>query len=335
MSLFVLLAIFTFLFYYLACFNGLKIEYKIIFICLFLIFAITLRLIIAPELNKDYYGYFDLHNFENPEDTTSFLVSEPYLYFIYKFFEFYVPEKKTIFVLIYWFNFLITNFFFIWLATRFDLSVWKKMMIFVFYYFLFGFVLLRNGPVYILFAYFFYYSFRNQKFNKILFTPFMHLSALSLIITIFHKNKYYLKFFFAILFLLLPVFLIYVMPLLNDLLAFQNSMNKVDSYSQSSGVVSIFHILYFGFISLFLLITLVVYKKKTFHPILITVSLFYYISFFVNPVLGFRFSPYVIMAVLLFSFKDIKMSQRNKYLDLVSFLMLPYFIFTLIDTHYL
>ena len=335
MSLLILLAIFIFSFYYLACFNGLKLEYKIIFIGLFLIFAITLRLIIAPELNKDYYGYFDLHNFENPEDTTSFLVSEPYLYLIYKFFEFYVPEKKTIFVLIYWFNFFFTNFFFIWLTTRLDLNVWKKMMIFVFYYFFFGFVLLRNGPVYILFAYFFYYSFRNQKFNKILFTPFMHLSALSLIITLFHKNKYYLKFFLAILFLLLPVFLIYVIPLLNDLIAFQNSMNKVDSYSQSSEVVSIFHILYFGFISLFLSITLVIYKKKAFHPILITVSLFYYISFFVNPVLGFRFSPYVIMAVLLFSFKDVKMSQWNKYLDLVSFLMLPYFIFTLIDTHYL
>ena len=66
------------------CFNSQKTLNKFFYIGLYLMFAIILRFIIAPELNKDYYGYFDLHNFEDPEDTVSFLVSEPYLYLLYK-----------------------------------------------------------------------------------------------------------------------------------------------------------------------------------------------------------------------------------------------------------
>lgn len=333
MIFYLIITIFSFTFYYLMCFNSQKTLNKFFYIGLYLMFAIILRFIIAPELNKDYYGYFDLHNFEDPEDTVSFLVSEPYLYLLFKSFSYVIDKKETIFIVIYWFNFLLTNVFFIWLATRLDLNVWKKMVLFVFYYFLFGFVLLRNGPVYILFASFFYYSYRNQKFNKILFTPFMHLSALSLIVTLFHKNKYYLKILFATLFLFLPVFILYILPLLNDLIALQSSMHKVDSYSEGIGNVSVFHKIYFFFISTILAIAILVYKKYAFHPILITTSLFYYIAFYVNPVLGFRFSPYVVIAVLFFCSENIKKSKWNKYLDIVSVLMLPYFIFTLMDTH--
>jgi uncharacterized membrane protein len=50
-------------------------------------------------------------------------------------------------------------------------------------------------------------------------------------------------------------------------------------------------------------------------------------------VLGFRFSPYVVIAVLFFFSENIKKSKWNKDLDMVSVLMLPYFVFTLMDTH--
>ncbi len=328
-----IIIIFIFFFYYLSCFNSLKIDYKIIFIGLFLIVSTLFRTVVSPELNKDYFGYFDLHNFEDPEDIFSFLFSEPYLYLIYKFFNFIISDKKTIFTAIYWFNFSVNNVFFIWLATRLDLAIWKKMLLFVFYYFLFGFVLLRNGPVYILFACFFYYSYRNKRFNKVWITPFMHLSAISLVVTFFHKNKYYLRIFFLLLIIIIPIFLLYILPLLNDLIAFQNSMHKVDSYSEGMQVVSVFHKLYFVFISAILVLTTFIYRKQVFHPILVTTSVLYYISFFVNPVLGFRFSPYVLMAVLFFNSSNKQISKWNKYLNLISLLMLPYFIFTFLDTH--
>jgi hypothetical protein len=161
----------------------------------------------------------------------------------------------------------------------------------------------------------------------------MHLSAISLIVTLFHNNKYYLKILFALLLLVLPVFIFYVLPLLNDLIALQSSMHKVDSYSEQTLNVSIFHIIYFFIISTILVLVILVYKKYAFHPILITTSLFYYIAFYVNPVLGFRFSPYFIMAVIFFFSDNTNKSKWNKYLDIVSFFMLPYFVFTLFETH--
>jgi hypothetical protein len=331
----IIVTICLFVAYYLSSFNTLNTGHKYFFILLYLIFAVINRLLISPELNKDYYGYFDLHNFDDPEDFVSFLFSEPYLYLIYKFFNLFISDKLIIFNFIYWLNFSITNIYFVWLLTRYDISVWKKVTLFAFYYYLFGFVLLRNAPVYMLFSCFFYYSFRDKKFYNILLTPFMHLSALSLIITVFNKNKYYFKVLFFILLILLPVLLIYILPLLNSLIALQNSMNKIDSYSGEMLSVSIFHKIYFAFVSFALAITFFVYQKKAMNPILVTTAIFYYTSFFINPVLGFRFSPYVFMAILLFNFKDEFSPKLIKFIDFASFLLLPYFIFTLVDTHHL
>jgi hypothetical protein len=331
----IIVTINLFVAYYLASFNTLKNGNKLFLILLYLIFAIINRLLVDVKLNKDYYGYFDLHNFDDPEDLVSFLFSEPYLYLIYKFFYLFISDKEIIFNLIYWLNFSITNAFFVWLLTRYDISVWKKVILFSFYYFLFGFVLLRNGPVYMLFACFFYYSYRNKISYNILLTPLMHLSALSLIITIFNKNTYYFKSLFFILLILFPVLLIYILPLLDSLLAFQNSMNKINSYSEEFFTVSIFHNIYFAFVSFSLAITFFVYNKKALNPILVTTAIFYYTSFFINPVLGFRFSPYVFMAILLNNFKIVFNPKLIKFMDFASFLLLAYFIFTLFDTHYL
>lgn len=321
--------------YYIASFNTFKIRHKYFFVIIYLIFSIVNRTTIPMELNKDYYGYFDLHNFDDKDDFVSFLFSEPYLYIIYKFFSLFTLDKKIVFDLIYWFNFLITNIFFVWLLTRYDISVWKKVTLFAFYYFLFAFVLLRNAPVYMIFACFFYYSYRDKKFYNIVLTPFMHLSALSLIITIFNKNKYYYKVLFFILLILLPALLIYILPLLSSLLALQNSINKIDSYSAEMLSIGFFHRIYFVFVSIALAGAFFVYKSKAFNPILVTTAVLYYTSFFINPVLGYRFSPYVFMALLLFSFKDEFSPKWIKFSDYASFLLLPYFIFTLIDTHHL
>lgn len=324
-----------FLFYYLASFNSLKIDHKWIFILCFLFSAFALRIIIDPSSNKDYYGYFQVFNFNNPDNVVSFLLSEPYIYIIYNFFELFTSDKKYIFLGIYWFNFLITNVFFIWLVTRKDIAIWKKILLFVFYYFLFAFVLLRNGPVYIMFAYFFYSSYRNKKFLKILFTPFMHLSALVLLVVMFHKYKHYLKIFFAVIVLLIPIFILYLIPILIEVTYLQGSVSKIDTYTKIDQSVALFHKIHFFFVTAVVLITIWVYKKQVLNPILITAMLFYYIAFYVSPVMGFRFSPYVFLAILLFNFNGKYNSQVVRNLNLASFFLFPYFLFTLLDTHYL
>ena len=86
-------------------------------------------------------------------------------------------------------------------------------------------------------------------------------------------------------------------------------------------------------VTIVVLISFVIYKKQAVNPILITTIVFYYISFFINPVLGFRFSPYVFMAILLFNFKGVYGEQMVRIVNVISFLLFPYFLYTLFDTH--
>lgn len=325
--------ILVFISYYLSSLNSVRLEYKVVFIFGFLFFGTALRAIINPELNNDYYGYFDIHNFETPENFLTFIFSEPYLLIVFKFFSLFTTNKQIIFLEIYWFNFIITNIFFLWLATRKDIVLWKKIMIFVFYYILFGFVLLRNGPVYMLFACFFYYSFRNRNYIKILITPFMHMSAMALIILLFHKRKYYLKILFFVILGMIPIFIFFVMPVLSEVEAIKSSMSKVDSYSEELESVSIFHKVGLLFTTIIVLIAIFVYRKKAMNPIFITTILFYYITYLINPIMGFRFSPYLFLSILLFDFEGSYSARLVRNLNIMSFLLIPYFIFTLYNSH--
>jgi hypothetical protein len=270
MNFIIVLTFFIFLFYYLACFNTLRLDHQLIFLLFFIISSITLRFVINPNSNKDYYGYFSFHSYQDQNSFISFLLSEPYLYLIYKFFELFTPDKEYILRGIYWFNFLITNVFFIWLALRKDILIWKKIVLFVFYYFLFGFVLLRNGPVYILYAYFFYYSFRNKKFIKIVLTPFMHLSALALIILLFQRKKYYIKIFFAAILIIIPLVFIYLIPVLSNISSIQVTMSKVYAYSKDVKAIAVFHKIHFIFVTVIVFISILTIKKKIINPIFIT-----------------------------------------------------------------
>jgi hypothetical protein len=334
MYLTILSVIFTFIFYFLTCFNTLDLDHKYLFALFFLIGTIIIRVQIDVTLNKDYYGYYDHFNFDSRTNMIELFFSEPYLYFLFKFFEIFTNDKSAIFNLIYWFTFLLVNMFYIWLAFRKDVQMWKKMLLFVFYYFLFGFVLLRNGPAYLLFGLYFYYSYRGIKFNEVLLTPFIHISSLAMLITFFHKNKYYFR-FFLITIIVVSLTILVLMPLLSEMLVLQNSISKADSYSVEVEVVSVFHKIYFLFITVVFLFSCYTYKNKIINPIILTTFILYYVGFMINPVVGFRFTPYIFFAILFFNFDGSFNNQFTKVLNLISFFLFPYFIYTLLDTHYL
>ena len=333
MNLIILLTFLMFLFYYLASFNTLKLDHQWFLLIFFFICSFILRLVIDPNINKDYYAYYNLYNYTSPDNFISFLLSEPYLFMIYKFFSFFTSDKVATFKCIYWFNFLISNLFFIWLATRKDILIWKKIVLFVFYYFLFGFVLLRNTPVYIIYACFFYYSYRNKKFNKILLTPFIHFSGLSLLVLVFQKNKYYLRIFFSSILILLPLVIYYIMPILSSIGSTKDLLLKLETYQLSVKNSSIFHSIHVVFVTLTILTSIFFYKKKALNPIFITTFFIYYISYFINPVLGFRFSPYVFFAIFLFNFNGNHNSTAERNISLASLLLFPYLVSTLLSTH--
>lgn len=336
MTVTIILITFLFFSYYFLCQNHIKYENKMFYLILFIFFSIVLRLLIPININKDYIGYYELYNYDKPENILSFLTSEPYLFIIYKFFELFTSNKINIIESIYWFNLLISLYFYIWLASKKDIELWKKVVIFVFYYFLTSYVVLRNAPVYYIYSYFFYFSFRSINYRKIILSPFIHLSSVPLLILSFYKSKKYFKYLFLVLLIFIPIFIVIVFPIINSIVELKFFLNKVDDYAEGMSEVSVFHKIYFCFITGLLIITWFNIKEKLFHPLIFTTFFIYYITFFINPVIGFRFSPYVIFALLLNNFKgNYNFPGLNKVFNFLIILLLPYFIFTYIDTHHI
>lgn len=329
----IIITVLLFFIFYLSSWNYKSYSYKLFFLFLFIFCSFYLRFIIPIELNKDYAGYSIFYDFDDPESLIGFLISEPYLYLLYKFFNIFSTDKIIILKLIYWFNTFLTTVFFTWLALKKDVSVWKKNILFVFYFFLFGFVVLRNTPAYIIFALFSYHGLRNTKFNYIFFMPFMHLSTLPVLVSYFHKKKHYLKYLTILVIATIPLFIFYIYPIITSLLEFESIITKSEAYLGSESETGIFHIIYFIFITI---ICFTIFKvNKNLHPIIITTAFIYYIFFFINPVLGFRFSPYFIISWLLMKKQTNKYSELNKILNYGSLFTVFYFIFTLYDTHFL
>lgn len=324
--------LFTFLSYYFACLAATNSNQKIVYTSLFVVFSVALRVVLDVTLNNDYYYYYSFGIFHKPTGFLSYLLNEPYLYSIYAFFTLFLEAKKEVFLAMYWFNFLIATLFFIWLVYRKDVEMWKKMILFVFHYFGFGFVVLRNGPAYMLFAMYFYYAFRDKKFNWVLITPWMHISSYVMLVTYFHKWKNYFK-ALLVASAFIGVFFLLMKPFLASIDAFKSIVSKIDIYSQGMQVVGFMHVVFFLFICSLFSAGFLLYKKKMLHPILVTTMLFYGITFFINPIVAHRFSPYVIFALLLYPFEEISNNKIVLLLNKFSILLFPIFIYTLHIAH--
>jgi hypothetical protein len=330
------LIILLFFNYYFLCKNYSKRGNKFIFGFFFVFTSIILRILIDPSSSKDYIGYYEFYNFDNSAGLTSFLVSEPYLFLLYKFFHFFVVDKSLILVCVFWFNWVLCMYFYVWLAFRDDLELWKKITIFAFYFFLFSFVVIRNAPVYIIYSYFFYYSYRAIKYKSTIITPLMHLSSLPLLLLLFHKEKNYFKYMVIGLLFFLVLFIFKFLPIFENIDALESPLNKIDTYLEDTKQKSFFHQIYFGFISGLFILSWIIFRKQLLHPILITTLLIYYITFFINPIIGFRYSPYVILAIFLTNFESkYELKFVTEILNTVILVLLPYFIYTYYETHYL
>lgn len=300
----------------------------------FVLSSLILRYFLDPNLNLDYFFYFDFKIFQKPEDLLSFFLREPYLYGVYSFFDFFCVDKVATFLGMYWFNYLIGTAFFVWLLTREDVQMWKKMFLFSCYYFFFTFVLLRNGPVYILFAYYFYYTFREKRFDLVLLSPFAHVSSLLLLLTYFNKKKFYLSLLLLTI-LTVPFLFFLLRPLLCEITAFQTIVSKVDAYSTSNFNFGILHQLFFFGVIVLLAVFGFVYKKQIFNNIIITTVVIYVITFFINPLVGFRYSPYVFFALFLYDFEELLNAKIIRGLNLATILLFPGFLYALFHTHHL
>ncbi|WP_188050006.1 hypothetical protein [Flavobacterium sp. GP15] len=325
-------ALLVFLIYYIACSATLSSRNQSIWIIFFVIASVVLRMLVPNNLNNDYYYYYKFDIFHKPSSLLSYLINEPYLYSVYAFCSLFIEEKKDIFQAMYWFNFLIDTAFFIWLILRKDVEMWKKMLLFTLHYFVFGYVLLRNGPAYILFAMYFYYTFRNKKFTLVWLTPLLHISSCLMLVTYFHQWRHYFKALLAAPIIVFLSFLVFK-PYLVSIYEFDIILSKITIYSEGIPFNSIMHVSFFVFIIVLTSLSFLLYKGKMLDPILVTTIFFYICTFFISPIVAHRFSPYFLFALLFFPFEEIDNSKTILVLNRYSILLLPIFIYTLFNTH--
>lgn len=332
MTLVFFVSICTFLFFYFACLISTTIKQKMFFTGGFIVFSTLLRVLINVNLNNDYYYYYNFDIFNKPTSFLSYLINEPYLYSVYAFFSFFIEDKKDIFQAMYWFNFFIDTAFFVWLLFRKDVQMWKKMLLFTLHYFVFGYVVLRNGPAYILFALYFYYALRNKKFNLVWLTPFMHISSCLILVTYFHKWRYYFKALILVPIVLI-LFFLFLKPFLASVHDFDRILSKISIYLEGVSINSVMHVSYFLFIQVLTFFGFLFYKRKMLHPILVTTLFIYGTAFLISPVVAHRFTPYVLFAMLFFPFDETEYAKTMRILNRFSVLLLPIFIYTLLNTH--
>ena len=116
------MVLFTFLSYYFACIFFANTEKNILFTVMFILCSFIVRAIIDVNLNNDYLLYYNFDIFKKPTSLLNFILNEPYLYSVYAFFTLFLDSKKDVFFAMYWFNFIVNTFFFIWLLFREDLE---------------------------------------------------------------------------------------------------------------------------------------------------------------------------------------------------------------------
>jgi uncharacterized membrane protein len=117
--------------------------------------------------------------------------------------------------------------------------------------------------------------------------------------------------------------------------SFKNIVHKVNAYSGGMNTIGVLHKMFFLCISILLMLGGFLYKRKMLNPIVITVVLFYYVSFFINPIAGYRFSPYLLFTLFFYNFEDDANEKVMRFLNVISVLLFPCFLYTLFDTHIL
>lgn len=321
------LALINFLIYFLLTlkFNN---KSKILLSFIFIFFSVLFKLNVEVSDMPDYDAYYDVIGLIKPELSFKMLFAEPYYFQLVNYLYKYNSAEFSI-NFFYYLNFLFTLIFFIWIAFLRDINSWKKVLLYGLYYFLFAFVLLRNTPSYVLTGFLFYYLHQN-KYIKITLLSFLgHLSSLPILIFSMFKNKIGdNKLFIYILLYFFSFNLILNLPFLGVYEKF-NMYQDVDEYGKS-----IFHKIYFVF---FICINIYLFFKNkivVYNYTYVFIFMTYFFLQLASPIMGFRFSVYLIIYLLLnpkFSFNYIIETRLNVFLPaiiLVLFVFNYYSIFS-------
>lgn len=289
--------------------NDKKLKY--ILTAFFVTISVVFCFLVDFTKMPDYQEYFNVIGNEQQEFSIKFFFSEPYYFESVNFISDFL-SKETSIAIFYIINTLLTTFFFVWLAFIKEVPIWRKVLLYSFYYYFFSYVLLRNTPSYVLVGILFYYLNRKIFFKFSVLSFLCHLSSLPVLFFSIFKNK---KANFLLLVIVLGYLLFF--NLLTNLEIF-GVYEKLNTYKDDKEFgQGFFHKIYFfGFLTINLFL---IFRKKSeiFNYTYILLFVTYLFLQFIGPVMGYRFSIYLIFYLLLSD--DLFFSKTvNSYLNIVS-----------------
>jgi EpsG family len=302
--------------------NQKNVEWKICMLFLFIILTFCYKLTVNISSMPDYDGYIQSIGVDNTTNWFMLLFSEPYFFQIINLLTRYYSEGSSI-VFFYEVNYVITLFFFCWVAFRKDISTWKKVLLFSLYYYLFSYVLLRNTIAYVLTGLLFYFMHKEKYLKISIFAFLAHLSCLPILIFSAFKNRRSDR----VLIVIMSLYIIFFFVIINLNIITPDLNEKLYTYQSSQEYgKSIFHKMYF-YILLGINYILFRYQKNVFFNYTYILIFFTYLAIqYISPVMGFRFSIYLIIYILL-NPKCIFNKKIEFHLNWLSFLLLGLSLF--------
>jgi len=318
--------------FYIGAMNHKNKSISTFTLIIFLGLSLLFRIMIPFEDNADYYPYSVLRTYEF---NITKPLHDPILALIYNsFYAISFGSKAFAIKGLYWTNFFISTSFFVFLIRKKELPLYKRVMFFSLYYFLFTYTLLRNGPGYILIA-LFYFNYLNsnllkRKVKYLWLSILFHYSTLSILVlhyvTSFTKKQ------------LIIAFVILVFALIGVFIGLELSLDiiseKYASYSKSLREEQLSHKIWYIFVCSLFVLTFIENKylaNTKFHFLIFLVFL---VLYKISHIAGYRFSIYCIMYYLLLQPSKSFFIRNQKLFNFGSFVFVLYFIFTFYDTHY-
>jgi len=295
---------------------------RLIFSAIFILLSLLLNQILDHELFRDYATYYRVLTDKGYKPVSfSDFIYEPYLMLISKLLLKYFSIGSVLFFY-YLILFLLSTLFFCWIAFLEDISPWKKNIFFGLFHILFTFLLIRNGIALMILAVFFYLQSKSTKTYFQLSSLFFHLTTFPvLLFSIFNKKKITYFIIPIIIFITISLFF-----LLNDPASILNQ--KFRDFQKNSIYYNYpFHYSVFVLtISIFIFFW-VYFKKILNNYFYVLMILLYVLLFYFNVVMGFRFSFYIFIFLLID--KNLHFSDPiEKYLNRYSLFM---FVFSILS----
>ena len=308
-----------FLFYSAYCVVKKNEKMALLLALIFIFLSVLLRINVRSELNKDYDNYLSLlsNDFTLFDSGVFKIFSEPYYYASVQFFNWIAGgTDKMQLEKVYQLNFVFSTLFYLWLARISDIHIWKKIFLFSFTYFLFTYTAIRNSVAYYLVTILFYEVQREGVFRWAFLAFLAHISALPVLLISFFKNR---KPSFWVIFSLVTIAVLgYTVG--QSIESFSFIFQKLDEYSEYSLQQNSIHKIYFYLLLAVTLFLLIIDSSAVFNNIYIGLFVVYVILFMMNPVLGFRFSFYLILYLIVYP------GYKNSIFNKVAQLAIPLFV---------